>query len=139
MARRIRPIPLDVTLAFGNEPDQARLVLDNLRTRGLYKPDLIYHGFDGDKELANMLREGVKDAGADTFYGAEEKRLFEFDAENPLDYSFCDSHVKAGLAVYDGDFVRMRRGTIVYEFFNTNRKLDALIAIYILKDDNFKN
>ena len=139
MARRIRPITLDVTFAFGNEPDQANMILDDLRKRRLYNPHFLYHGFDADKELENMLREGVKDKGADTFFGGTEKELFDYDTANPLFYAFCDSHAKAGLAVYDGNFVEFgKKGDFTYGFLDPDRKLDALVAVYILKDNEMQ-
>ena len=127
---------IDLNKADGYVLTEADIIIEKLKKDGIYKPNLIYRGFNGEM-MITMLKTGADitndDCGDEAIYADGEKSLRETpqSSENPLSYGI-ESLVPA-LAVYNGSKLKGVQGGKMFSFKNPKKKLEALVAVYKLK------
>ena len=130
----IKPQKIDLS-TDGDVATDVDIVVERLKYDGLYKPDLMYRGFDG-KKLRIMLKHGTDTPNSDMIYCGDENELREGDNMSALKYAYY--HSNPALAVYDGS--KLTGGEESYEkkrFIDSQQKLDALIAVYLLPEAEY--
>jgi hypothetical protein len=90
---------LDMSSAWDTE-SQKDLVIERLKELGLYKPDLLYRGFDGEKVKA-VLEYGTDKKGENQIWGSAEEDLADSQARRQSAIKFAMYQDVPGLAVYD--------------------------------------
>ena len=126
----IKPQKIDLSESEGGIVADANLVVRRLKSDGLYKPNLMYRGFNGE-DLSIMLKYGTDIPDSDMIYCGDENELREGDDMSALKYAYY--HSNPALAVYDGS--KLTDSEESYEkkrFIDSQQKLDALIAVYLL-------
>ncbi|MDO8555997.1 MAG: hypothetical protein Q7R96_02375 [Nanoarchaeota archaeon] len=106
---------------------------------GIYRPDLLYRGFNG-KKLGLMLSQGTDltrttdefDARKQTFCSTKHQLLQIDDTGLNAMRHAIGAKIPA-IAVYNGSLLTvLDEAFCLYEFNNPAKKLDALIAVYLI-------
>ncbi|GEM_PF-5333676 len=129
----IKPKEIDLREADGYFKTDADLVVDRLRLDGLYNPRLMYRGFNG-KRLNIMLKHGTDIPSSDMIFCCDEEKLRSTgmeETECALDYAI--KQPIPALAVYDGSRLKVSQVDNRMEFIEPSKKLDALVAVFLLK------
>ncbi|MDO8628671.1 MAG: hypothetical protein Q7R56_02870 [Nanoarchaeota archaeon] len=121
--------------------DDVREFICFIRKDGVYRPNLLYHGFDGTrKNLALMALTGTEFTrrregfcpDRQTFCSTEEQ-LFEMEDRGMNALSHAFGAVRPALAVYDGSQLDIVDGAFgLCEFKDPAKKLEALLIIYCI-------
>lgn len=104
-------------------------VLEELRQRELYRPDLIYRGFSS-RMIYMVLEHGSENPNSYFIYANPEDHLgIEPDPLwiNPLSYAIYGG----ALVVYRGNKLR-KVGYTSYEFLDLTTKPETLVAVFSL-------
>ena len=124
---------LDLRKADGYAVTDADLVIASLKKDKCYMPGLMYRGFDGRK-LEVLLKHGTDCPEFNNIFCCSEKDLHGCGVEstnNPLIHA-SDKTIPA-LAVYNGSKLEMDDCPDKFRFIDSKNKLDALVAVYLLK------
>ena len=129
----IKPKTLDLREADGYAVTDADLVIESLKKDRRYMHGLMYRGFDGRK-LEILLKHGTDDPCFDSIFCCHEEDLNDCGIES-TDNALIYANGKGvpALAVYDGSKLTMDDCTNKFRFVNPKNKLDALVAVYLLK------
>ena len=133
----VKPQKIDLSTNGDSIDEDANMVVERLKRDGLYKPDLMYHGFDGERYILKiMLKHGTDTPDSDMINCGDETELRTSGSEccnmNALEQAYRHSDLNPALAIYDasklmgGDCVQRKR------FIDPQNKLDALVAVYLL-------
>ena len=122
-------IELDSSKTNGSIASLRELVIQTLRERDLYRPDLVYRGFSR-RMINEVLTHGSENPNSRFIYANPEEHL-SIDPYptwiNPLTYAKC----YGALAVYRADKLREFCFTC-YEFPDLDKKPETLVAIFPL-------
>ena len=92
---------LDMSRVDGYSMSEFEVVVDALKNRGIYRPGLVYRGFNGEFS-DNVLKTGLDIAG-DVMSGSSEEEILgpssSSGMENPFEY--VSDFENKGLSVYD--------------------------------------
>lgn len=128
----IKPQKIDLSESDGDIATDADLVVRRLKSDGLYKPNLMYRGFNGE-ELKIMLEHGTDTPDSDMIYCSNENELREGGNMSALRYAYY--HSNPALAVYDSSkLIDSKESYQRKRFIDSQQKLDALIAVYLLPE-----
>lgn len=79
---------IDLTAA-DTTPEQIQLVIDRLKELGLYRPGLLYRGFDGSDSEAVLGLHRDEETGERLLHAYTEDELFDpEERESVIDYAF---------------------------------------------------
>ena len=130
----IEPQSINLREADGYVATEADLIVDKLKFDGLYKPNLLYRGFDG-KKLKILLEHGTDTPNSDTIFCGDEGDLRREDSDDGMDIIYhALLHKISALVVYDGS--KLTDDSLAYQqktFTDPKNKLEALVAIYVLQ------
>ena len=127
----IKPQKIDLS-TDGDIATDADMVVERLKCDGLYKPDLMYRGFDGER-LKIMLKHGTDTPDSDMIYCGDEAELRTYEEMmNALVYAYM--HSNPALAIYDGSKLTSGDCPEKKRFIDPQNKLDALITVYLLPE-----
>ena len=122
-------IELDSGKTNGSIASLRELVIQTLRERDLYRPDLVYRGFS-KRMIDEVLIHGSENPNSRFIYANPEEHL-SIDPDptwiNPLTYAKC----YGALAVYRADKLKEFCFTC-YEFPDLDKKPETLVAIFPL-------
>lgn len=113
---------------------QRDLILDHLKRLGIYKPGLLFRGFDG-KDLGVVKQFGTESTDMESVFCSTEDQLADPEGaeESALDYSF--KHNESCIAVYDPDILTQGNKDLPYQYSVVKGESfrDALLAILVFK------
>ena len=122
---------VDMSEADGYAVIALDIIIENLKEAGLYRPDLLYRGFNGMR-IPILLKTGQDIIGEIIYCSTEEdgrEHSGTKETENPFFYAFDTK--KPALAVFNPDHLLLVT-PMGYKFKNPLQKLEALVAVYTL-------
>lgn len=130
-------ISVDISTAW-DTASEVDMVLEALKQRGVYRPDLLYRGFDGAKKSV-LLREGRENTESEDFYASTESELYADESISALHYALRND--KPVLAIYDSSMLLDEKPEDVtqdlapYQYLPRESKTyrDALLGIVYIK------
>ncbi len=129
----IKPKTIDLSRADGYAVTDADIVRRMLKQDGCYKKGLVFRGFDGRK-LEKMLKYGTDNPNSAISYGCTEQELDDCGIDSVNNALVCAGEKAIpALAVYDSLKLNMDSYPYEFGFADPKNKLDALVAVYILR------
>jgi len=131
----IGKIDFDLSAAWDTEAEREffDLFVEKLKALGMYRPNLLYRGFNGER-VKIIKKHGTDNPDSNTTWCSTASELsFDDDSGNALRYALLTE--KSGLAIYDGEKLEGGIGPIPYLYKpkeGGNFK-KALLAIFILR------
>jgi len=127
----ITPQIIDLNEADGYAITPFDLVKGALKKEKKYKKGLLYRGFNANN-IPKLLKTG-QDTDNEVVFCAAEERIIDPCPDDSTDvFSYACNHADPALAVFDPQFF-CRCDEYAYKFKEPDKKLDALVAVYILK------
>jgi hypothetical protein len=121
---------IDMSPADGYFATEWDVVREVLIKDGTYRGNLLYRGFDGDN-IPRLLDTGL-DTDAKFLHGSTEKEITDPDNDEIENvFFYAGDFDNPALAVFDRDSLR-EDYPHAYAFRRPSRKLDALVAVYLL-------
>jgi hypothetical protein len=117
----------------------AETVIKQLKRTGMYSPEYLYRGFDGLR-LEDVLKHGTDCVRGgnilNTIFACEYTDIIDYGTmHSPLDYAFEPGLENPALAIYDK--LKLHEiNQFEYMFNDSEHKLDALVAVYIIREKN---
>lgn len=102
-------------------------LIQDLKRRKICKPDLLFRVMRR-KYLKNINLYGIDNPKKDKFSFYNEQEIYN-DSENLLSLKYLIEEAPSVICIYDGDEFIID-GPYEYKFRNSNKKKQALIAIY---------
>ena len=130
------PIEATIDLSESWDKESMRdLIIEKLKELGIYKPDLLFRGFNG-KKIEVVRQNGTDTPDSPVIFCSKESELADEHAMEQSALDFALENKKAGLSVYEGDKLsEVNTGFHSYQYTaKKDTKLkDALIAIFTLE------
>ncbi len=132
--------PISLRLFRGNDTiEDAETVISELKNRKLYRPRLMYRGFNGNR-IALVCEHGSDTPRSDLIYLGDEDDLkvspHDYGGNmNALYYAFL--YKKPALAVYNGDMFIIGDCAQRQRFISPAKKIEALVAVFMLNPSLF--
>jgi len=128
---KVKPIELRIEEGIPDSGLEIEAVLSDLKKKKLYHENLFFNGFDGNF-VHVVLEHGVRYPEFDSVLAGNEDEFRDISDPNcALSYAYY--HDKPAIAVYDGRQLIPHLDGERKVFKNPKRKLDALIAVYLLR------
>lgn len=125
------PFQLDLSSVDGYSKTYMDIVVEDLKTRGLYHPQLCFRGFDGSV-TQTVISEGTETPESDEiFCSTETLARQEIGENNPIEFAF--DYDNPALAVYDGRKLIISPEEDQAKFRDLRNKLESLVVVYHFK------
>jgi len=108
------------------------LIKKALKKSRVYRKDLLYRGFNGNN-IPRLLKEG-QDTPSKYLYCNDEKEITELPYVNEQNvFGYASEYTNPAIAIFNSKLLA-ERIPYGYLFKNPNKKLEALVAVYKLKN-----